>query len=140
MKFKPLILAVLLILSLGCNTFKKVQAPAANANAKADTQNLMTLFQNFYSNLTGSSDKSYATHAGDYAAPNAAIRSLAVEDSARKHSTALMIIVHDTENRFHTYQAEHANIGTPNNSQILAFREGMDALMDILVRTENHYK
>lgn len=139
MKFKHFLFA-LLIFTISCNTFKAAQAPKADATARVMTQTLSVQIATFYAVLSANSDKTFATHASEYESPSAAIRTLAIYDSSRKHSDALMIIVHDTEARFHTYEHEHQSAGKLNNAQILAYKEGMDALLDILVRTENHYK
>lgn len=138
MKFKHFLLCSLLILSISCSLFKKAQAPKHDNGAWVMSINLQTLVNNFYSDLQKAPDKSYANT--DYSIPNSSIRALAVYDSSRKHSDALMIIVHDAESRFHKYQAEHQGYNKLNNSQILAYKEGMDALLYILVLTENHYK
>lgn len=135
---KQFLLCSLLFILISCSIFQKAQAPKHDNNAWVMSINVQTLVSNFYSDLQKASDKSYAIT--DYSSPNTSIRALAVYDSARKHSDALMIIVHDAEDRFHKYQGEHQTYNKLNNSQILAYKEGMDALLYMLVRVENHYK
>lgn len=140
MKFKNILLCSLLFFAMSCAIFQKAQAPKADSAARQMTKNLSDEILSFYSILAVAPDKTYNAHAGDYDSPNNSIRTLAVYDSSRKHSEGLMIIVHDMENRFHVYQAEHKTYGKLNAAQISSFKEGMDAQLDILITTENHYK
>lgn len=141
MKIKDTILGILLLsMLISCSLFKKAQAPKHDATAIAMVQSITLQVNLLYSDLTSASDKTFGTHQSDYQSAEVNLRALAVYDSSRKHSDALMIVVHDTENRFHTYESEHQKAGKVNNAQVLAYKEGMDALLDILFRTENHYK
>ena len=140
MKLKHLLFYCLLITISSCGLFQKAMAPKFDANAEAMTQTLNQVTDDFYSLISSSSDKKYSTYKPGYNDVHNRIRALAVYDSARKHSTALLIIVHDLESRFNTYDAEHAKYSSLNNSQILAYKEGMDALLDVLFRTEANYK
>lgn len=141
MKLKHLlIISLLLTIVSSCAIFQKAQAPKYDDDARVMTINLQTQIGNFYSNLQNDADKQYITHVAWYDIAGSAIRTLAIKDSLRKHSDGLMIIVHDAENRFHKYQKEHENYGKINNAQILAYKQGMDALLNVLVLTENHYK
>ena len=139
MKIKHILLIVFVFLS-SCTLFKKAQAPSFDATAEAKVQSLTVEVDNLYTTISSNSDKTFPPYQGSYDQIANDIVSLASYDSSRKHSAALLIIVSDLKSRFATFEQEHISYVKINNAQSLAYKEGMDGILDILFRTEANYK
>lgn len=140
MKFKHFLLYSLLLFAISCSLFNKARAPKFDAGAEAKVQALTVEVNDLYNSISANANKAYSPYQATYDNITSDISALAAYDSARKHSTAILIIVNDLRSRFATFRQEHINYVKINNAQALAYKEGMDGILDILFRTEANYK
>jgi len=123
-----------------CSIFQRALAPKFDQFAVAQVKSITHETDSMYTAMSSSNDKSYSTYFYDYVRIDSDLHTLLSYDSSRKHAATVLVIVNDINRRFYDYQNEHKNYVNLNNSQILAYKEGMDAVLNILFRTEANYK
>lgn len=97
-------------------------------------------FDNLYDGLIADTDKTYATHEGEYTTIDAEISDLLILYAIRPKSKIITGMANDIRRRFESYEADHKSQGTLNNAKFLIYKNGMHALWASLHNSEINFK
>lgn len=114
--------------------------PAKSPTAIALVQKAATATENLYSDIIGSTDKSFLSFSGTYTVINGEIQDVISFDSTRKKTGVVLIIARDIKNRFVKYAAEHQSYGSLNDDQAARYNDYMKAVFSSLLTAENNFK
>ncbi len=92
-----------------------------------------------YDHVISSGDKYYGNYANEYANIDSEISEIITLDSARTKPKIILGMMHDVQNRFSNYEADH-KARILNNSELQVYKDEMHAIWSTIINAENNYK